>query len=134
MSLLSSGKGSTDLCAISTGRCQYGTTPRAPPEPEELVLELDAADAASAIGSADHADQSQEPTYIDNVYCLRAQEIASLRVERHLPYRPVARVGTCALGQLARNLGSFGGGKTDAGWRISLRAQDRSGRNQAADG
>ena len=38
---------------------------RAPPEVDELVLELDAAYSGSSIDSPDQADQSQELTYVD---------------------------------------------------------------------
>ncbi len=39
--------------------------PRAPPDVDGLVLELDAAYSDSSIGSPDQADQSQELTYVD---------------------------------------------------------------------
>ena len=39
--------------------------PRAPPDTEDLVLELDAAYSASAIDSPNQADESQELTYVD---------------------------------------------------------------------
>ena len=38
---------------------------RAPPEVDELVLELDTAYSGSSIDSPDPADQSQELTYVD---------------------------------------------------------------------
>jgi len=38
---------------------------RAPPEVDELVLELDAAYSDSSIGSPDQADESQELTCVD---------------------------------------------------------------------
>ena len=38
---------------------------RAPPEMEDLVLELDAAYSDSSIGFSDQADQPQELTYVD---------------------------------------------------------------------
>ncbi len=38
--------------------------PRAPPDVDGLVLELDAAYSANSIDSPDHADQSQELTYV----------------------------------------------------------------------
>ena len=41
------------------------STARAPPDVEGLVLELDAAYSANAIGSPDQADESQELTYVD---------------------------------------------------------------------
>jgi len=41
------------------------SAPRAPPEPQELVLELDAGYTASAVGSLDEADQTEELTYVD---------------------------------------------------------------------
>ena len=41
------------------------SAPRAPPDIDGLVLELDAAYSASSIDSPDQADQSQELTYID---------------------------------------------------------------------
>jgi hypothetical protein len=41
------------------------STPRAPPEVDGLVLELDAAYSDSSIGSSDHADESQDLTYVD---------------------------------------------------------------------
>ena len=41
------------------------SAPRAPPDVEGLVLELDAAYANSPIGSADQADESRELTYVD---------------------------------------------------------------------
>ena len=41
------------------------SAPRAPPEVEDLVLDLDAAYSDSSIGSPDQADQSQELTYVD---------------------------------------------------------------------
>ena len=40
-------------------------SPRAPPDVDELVLELDAAFADSSLGSPDQADESQELTYVD---------------------------------------------------------------------
>ena len=40
-------------------------SPRAPPEVDELVLELDAAYAGSSIDSPDPVDQPQELTYVD---------------------------------------------------------------------
>ncbi len=39
--------------------------PRAPPEVDELVLQLDAAYSGSSIDSPDPADQSQELNYVD---------------------------------------------------------------------
>ena len=41
------------------------TTPRAPPDVDGLVLELDAAYSASSIDSSDQVDRSQELTYVD---------------------------------------------------------------------
>jgi hypothetical protein len=41
------------------------STPRAPPDVDGLVLELDAAYSTSSIRSPDQADQSQELTYVD---------------------------------------------------------------------
>ena len=41
------------------------SAPRAPPDLEDLVLDLDAAYSDSSIGSPDQADQSRELTYID---------------------------------------------------------------------
>jgi hypothetical protein len=43
----------------------HSSTPRAPPEVDGLVLELDAAYSDSSIGSSDHADESQDLTYVD---------------------------------------------------------------------
>ena len=43
----------------------HGSTPRAPPEVDELVLQLDAAYSGSPIDSPDPAEQSQELTYVD---------------------------------------------------------------------
>ncbi len=40
-------------------------SPRAPPDVDELVLELDAAYSGSSIDSPDPADESQELTYVD---------------------------------------------------------------------
>ena len=40
-------------------------TPRAPPDVDGLVLELDAAYSASSIDSSDQVDQCQELTYVD---------------------------------------------------------------------
>jgi hypothetical protein len=42
------------------------SSPRAPPDVDELVLELDAAYADNSISSLDQDDQSQELTYVDN--------------------------------------------------------------------
>ena len=39
--------------------------PRAPPDVDDLVLELDAAYSANSISSPDQADESQELTYVD---------------------------------------------------------------------
>ena len=39
--------------------------PRAPPDVEDLVLELDAAFADSSLESLDQADEPQELTYVD---------------------------------------------------------------------
>ena len=39
--------------------------PRAPPDVDDLVLELDAAYSDSSVDSPDQADQSQELTYVD---------------------------------------------------------------------
>ena len=41
------------------------SAPRAPPDVEDLVLELDAAYSASSIDSSDQVDRSQELTYVD---------------------------------------------------------------------
>jgi hypothetical protein len=41
------------------------STPRAPPEVDNLVLELDAAYSASSLDSPDQADESQDLTYVD---------------------------------------------------------------------
>ena len=41
------------------------SAPRAPPDVDGLVLELDAAYSDSTIGSPDQVDQSQELTYVD---------------------------------------------------------------------
>jgi len=41
------------------------SAPRAPPDVEDLVLDLDAAYSDSSIGSPDQADQSRELTYVD---------------------------------------------------------------------
>jgi len=41
------------------------SSPRAPPDVDGLVLDLDAAYSASSIDSPDQADQSQELTYVD---------------------------------------------------------------------
>jgi hypothetical protein len=43
----------------------HSSSPRAPPDVEGLVLELDAAYSASSIDSLDQADASQELTYVD---------------------------------------------------------------------
>ena len=43
----------------------HSSAPRAPPESEDLVLELDAAYTDSSIGSPDAAEQPQELTYVD---------------------------------------------------------------------
>ena len=43
----------------------HSSAPRAPPEPKDLVLELDAAYTDSSIGSPDAAEQPQELTYVD---------------------------------------------------------------------
>ncbi len=40
-------------------------SPRAPPDVDELVLELDATYADNSIDSGDQADSSQELTYVD---------------------------------------------------------------------
>ena len=40
-------------------------SPRAPPEVDELVLQLDATYSGSSIDSPDQADESQELTYVD---------------------------------------------------------------------
>tara|TARA_B100001123_G_C14771575_1_gene812925 strand:+ start:185 stop:565 length:381 start_codon:yes stop_codon:yes gene_type:complete len=40
-------------------------TPRAPPDVDDLVLELDAAYSASSIDSSDQVEQCQELTYFD---------------------------------------------------------------------
>jgi len=47
------------------GGLWHSSAPRAPPEPEDLVLELDAAYTDSSIGSPDAAEQPQELTYVD---------------------------------------------------------------------
>ena len=44
----------------------HSSSPRAPPDVEGLVLELDAAYSASSIDSLDQADASQELTYVDS--------------------------------------------------------------------
>ena len=41
------------------------STPRAPPDVDGLVFELDAAYSASSIGSPDQADPPQDLTYVD---------------------------------------------------------------------
>ena len=41
------------------------SAPRVPPDVDGLVLELDAAYSASSIDSPDHADESQDLTYVD---------------------------------------------------------------------
>ena len=41
------------------------SAPRAPPDVEDLVLDLDAAYSDSSSGSPDQADQSRELTYVD---------------------------------------------------------------------
>ena len=41
------------------------STPRAPPDVDGLVLELDAAYSDSPIESPDQADESQDLTYVD---------------------------------------------------------------------
>ncbi len=41
------------------------SAPRAPPDVDGLVLELEAAYSDSSIGSSDQADPSQELTYVD---------------------------------------------------------------------
>jgi hypothetical protein len=49
------------------GHCglRQASAPRAPPDVDGLVLELDAAYSDSTIGSPDQVDQSQELTYVD---------------------------------------------------------------------
>ena len=42
------------------------STPRAPPEVDGLVLELDAAHSDSSSGSSDQADEPQDLTYLDS--------------------------------------------------------------------
>ncbi len=41
------------------------SAPRAPPDVDNLVLELDAAYSASSIDSSDTADEFQDLTYVD---------------------------------------------------------------------
>ena len=41
------------------------STPRAPPDVEDLVLDLDAAYSDSSSGSPDQPDRSRELTYVD---------------------------------------------------------------------
>ena len=56
----------TDTTAASTSGCLWqASAPRAPPDVEDLVLDLDAAYSDSSTGSPDQADQSQELTYVD---------------------------------------------------------------------
>ncbi len=43
----------------------HASTPRASPDVDGSVLELDAAYSTSSISSPDQADQSQELTYVD---------------------------------------------------------------------
>ena len=44
---------------------RHSQSPRAPPDVDDLVLELDASYSGSSIDPADEADQSQELTYVD---------------------------------------------------------------------
>ena len=50
---------------LKHGGLWQSRSPRAPPEVDELVLQLDAAYSGSSIDSPDPADQSQELTYVD---------------------------------------------------------------------
>ena len=47
------------------GGLWQASTPRAPPDVDGLVLELDTAYSNSSISSSDQADESRELTYID---------------------------------------------------------------------
>ena len=47
------------------GGLWHSSAPRAPAEPEDLVLELDAAYTDSSIGSPDAAEPPQELTYVE---------------------------------------------------------------------
>jgi hypothetical protein len=47
------------------GGLWQSSTPRAPPEMKDLVLEPDADYSDSSIGFPDQTDQSQELTYVD---------------------------------------------------------------------
>ena len=49
------------------GHCGFwrSSTPRAPPDVDDLVLELDAAYSDGSIGFTDQADQGQELTCVD---------------------------------------------------------------------
>jgi len=51
---------------LKHGGLWQASSPRAPPDVDDLVLELDADYSASSIGSPDQADQSQELTYVDS--------------------------------------------------------------------
>jgi hypothetical protein len=53
-------------CAsVPVGGLWQAPAPRAPPDMEDLVLELDAAYSDSSIGFPDQTDQPQELTYVD---------------------------------------------------------------------
>ena len=53
-------------CAcVPVGGLWQASAPRAPPDVEDLLLELDAAFADSSLESLDQADEPQELTYVD---------------------------------------------------------------------
>jgi hypothetical protein len=61
----SDGRGDVIEEILRHCRLWQASAPRAPPDVEGLVLELDAAYSASSIDSLDQADASQELTYVD---------------------------------------------------------------------
>ena len=50
---------------VNTVACGKRPAPRAPPDMDDLVLELDAAYSASSISSTDQAAEPQDLTYVD---------------------------------------------------------------------
>ena len=59
-----SGADPSCVC-VPVGGLWQACAPRAPPDVEDLVLELDAAFADSSLESLDQADEPQELTYVD---------------------------------------------------------------------
>ncbi len=53
------------FASVPLGGLWQASTPRAPPDVDGLVLEMDAAYSTSSIRSQVQADQSQELTYVD---------------------------------------------------------------------